>query len=266
MRTLFSAAVGAALFAGAAWAQTSAADEVLRKVRALSYEVREGRYAAAPAALALLEQALKSNPNDARLQTAYAVANFQMATASAQPGADPAKAVPYLFKGAAAFEKAVALDAGNADALAGRGAARTLMGTIQGKAEVFQAGVADMNRAVAIAPGAATPRLQRAFFGLNAPRAGRDDAVIETDLKQLIAWGTPREQDHLHLLLGDLYVETGKPELARAEYQAASRKGSTSAPLGADRLSALAAGKVDSTQIASLRSQLGSNCVMCHGK
>ncbi len=262
---LLAAALGAVVIGGAATAQTLGTEDVLTQARLVSFKVREGRYDLAPGALVMIEQALKVDPNNPRLLVAYATANFQILT-PASAGPDPAAALPVVQRGAAAYEKAFAADPTNASALAGRGATRTLLAVLTQKFELFGPGVADMNKAVEMDPGGSVPRLQRAFFSLNYPKAVRNDVAIEADLRVLIARSTLREGDHLHILLGDLYAEAGRTELAQQEYAASSRPGSTASAMAKTRISSLAAGKVDAAEIASLRSQLGSNCAMCHAR
>jgi hypothetical protein len=260
---LVGAALAVGLTATTAWSQASTA-QMLAELRGYALLIRTGQFDLAPKAMALVEQAMKQDPENPDVLNAYAIANFNTLAASSQKGIDMAVAMPALQKGSMAFEKAAAIAPDNADALAGRGASRALSGSMTGNPELMAKGVADLNRAVELGPNRPTPRLQRAFFGLNMPKGVRPDAGIEADLKQLMAWGTPREKDVLHLLLGDLYAETGKPDLARAEYQASNRTGSTKGDLAQARLAALAEGKVDPAKFGELRSQLGSNCTMCH--
>jgi len=261
--TLTGAALAALLATTCAWSQTSTA-QALAELRGYALLIRTGQFDLAPKAMSLVETLLKAEPNNPEVLNAYAIANFNVLAASSQKGIDMAVAMPALQKGSAAFEKAAALAPDNADALAGRGASRTLMGSFSNNQELIAKGVADMNRAVELAPNSPVPRLQRAFFGVNMPAGLRPDAGVEADLKQLIAWGTPREKDVLNLLLGDLYAETGKLDLAKTHYEASNRAGSTKADLAQQRLTAVAKGRVGPAEIQSLRSQLGSNCVMCH--
>ncbi len=263
---LGACAFTAVLAGGAAWSQGLTTAQVLAQSRGYNMQIREGRYDLAPQSVALVEEHLKLDPENAELWVAYGTAQFSLVTQAAQPGGNMAALLPAMQKGAQAFDKAASLDAKNVVALAGRGATRTITGSMANKPEMIRAGMKDMDDAVAMAPTDSTPRLQRAFFGVNLPRAIRDDAVIETDLKYLISVGTSREKDVLRLLLGDLYAETGKPELAKAEYLASNRAGSTQTAGAAKRLAAIETGKVDAAEIAGLRGQLGTNCAICHGR
>ena len=264
--TLAGAALAAALAATCAWSQASPVEQALSQARQDSYAIRAGRYELAPQSVAMLEQSLKAAPDDARLLTALGIAHFQMASfAGTQPGGNIATAFPSIQKGAAAYERAAGIDPTNARAVSGRGATRTLLGRFAGDANLIASGVADMNAAAAMDPRDATVRLNRAFFGVNVDPKARDNLAVETDIKHLIAIGTPREKDVLHLLLGDFYAETGRSDLAKSEYEASNHSASTTAALAKARLIDLGAGKLDPAQLVGLRSQLGTNCVMCHG-
>lgn len=264
--TLAGAVALAALAAGTAWSQTRTAAQALSQARVDSYAIRTGAYDVAPKSVAMLEESLKGAPDDARLLTALGIAHFQMASyAGNQPGGNMATAFPSIQKGAAAYERAAGIDPANARALSGRGATRTLLGRFAGDAKMIASGVADMNAAAALDPADSTVRLNRAFFGVNVDPKARDDVAVETDLKHLIAIGSPREKDVLHVLLGDFYAELGKSDLAKSAYEASSHPASTTAALAKTRLAELGAGKLDPAQVVALRSQLGTNCVMCHG-
>lgn len=263
---LLAAALGAVVIGGAAAAQTVSSAEALSKARLISYEIREGRYGAAPQALTLLRSATASDPANADLWVALAAAEMQGLSGPNQDTADPAKALAVLQTAQSHYAKALTINPQHPEALAGKGALSTILAGVRMDLPGLNAAKGDMNRAVEIAPNNTTVRLQRGFFGINLPAPFRDNANVEQDLKHLISIGTPRERDHLHVLLGDLYAETGKADLARAEYQAAGRQGSTTATMVTERQASLAAGKVDVAKFAGLRSQLGSNCVMCHAQ
>lgn len=65
---------------------------------------------------------------------------------------------------------------------------------------------------------------------------------------------------------GDLYFELGDVDLAKRQYEAAAKSASPAATEVQSRLTALGQGGVAATDIKTLRSAAGANCVMCHGK
>ena len=102
-----------------------------------------------------------------------------------------------------------------------------------------------MNRAVELAPNSVRVRLVRAFNGLNLPDALRNHAAEAEDLDFLIkVAGGSRPGDYLHIMRGDLYFELGKLDLARSQYEIASKSASPAASEATERLTALTQGGV----------------------
>lgn len=265
-RILGASAAAAMLFAaaGAALTQPPAADQALADARLASLQFRAGKYGVAPESVARLEAAVQAYPSDGRLWNALGVAYFEHITADFSTGAF--KDIPgHLMKAQAAHERALALDPNDAVALAGRGTALAIASGFTRKADAGRQGVAELNRAVELAPDETVIRLQRAFTNLGVGADLRDRAAAETDLKRLIliAEGS-RPGDMLHVLLGDLQAEGGQTELARAEYAQAAREGSAIRELGQARLASLAAGGPPPAEVARLRGDIARNCAMCH--
>jgi hypothetical protein len=239
---------------------------VLKQTRAYALEFRAGQSDAAPKAVALAEAATTAHPNDAALWNALSEAHFLQASAAGQASGNPLDAFPHIERAQAASERALALAPDDPNALAGHGAALIFGALFQQKPALLRQAVAEMNRAVTLAPDATTPHLTRAFFtiGLPAPMRNADDIAADLRFLTTVAEGG-RAGDHVHLLLGDLYAEGGRLEDARAEYMAAARRpASTAREQSAGRLAALARGGVPAGDIATLRGQLGSNCIMFH--
>jgi tetratricopeptide (TPR) repeat protein len=267
---LVSATFLAALAApdGAVRAQQSIdVTEVLRQARRYSYQAREGHYEVAPAAVALLEDATGKRPDSAALWTAMSTAYFLEATLAGQPGKNPVDAFPAIAKASRAAERALAIEPDNPEALSSYGAALTIRALIERKPDLVSEGVAKMDRAVALAPAMTVPRLSRAFFGVNLPPPVRNADVVADDLTRLqrLAEGT-RAGDMLHILLGDLYAETGRQHDARREYERAAAAGSKVTDTARARLAALGQGGVPAAEIGALRGNLGTGCVMCHAR
>lgn len=265
--SLIALALGAAVIGGVAMAQTLSSAEALSRASAIAYDFRAGRYEAAPQALTILRSATAADPRNPDLWVALASAEMQGLTATSQPGGDRTQAMAILQNGFANYEKALAIKPDHPEALAGRGALGTILFAMRGDMKGVAASMADMDRAAQLDPESHVVRLQRGFFGVNLPPQIRQNAKVEEDLKFLIRIGEgQRSGDVLHLLLGDLYAETGRPAEAKSEYRASNRARTTTGDLAVARLQALQTGAVPAPEIARLRSQLGTNCVMCHGK
>jgi hypothetical protein len=141
-------------------------------------------------------------------------------------------------------------------------AARALMpgGNPPDAMAAMQKGPAALRRALQIQPDHARALAQlggvQALMGsfMQAPaRAERGVAQMN------------RAGDYVRIMRGDLYFETGKPDLARTLYQAVEKSGSRAAVDAKARLAALEQGGVAMSDIKALRAAAGAQCAMCHG-
>jgi tetratricopeptide (TPR) repeat protein len=243
--------------------------EIVRQARRDALLIREGRFELAAPSVAKLEAATAANPNNAALWNALSSAYFMQATALSQPpDGNVLKALSVIERAGRAVENALRIDPNNAEALAARGGGLTIAALFQQKPDLVAEGIRDMNRAVELAPMLPTPRLVRAFFGINVAPALRPTAAVVDDLQYLIRISEGRRpSDVLHLLLGDLYAETGKVADARREYEAsAARPASTQRDRANARLVALNAGTPVAGEATQLRGRLGTDCMMCHAR
>ncbi|MBL8554020.1 MAG: hypothetical protein JNL41_07055 [Phenylobacterium sp.] len=271
-RTLAALAAGAALVAAAGAALSQAppagpfpsADQALADARLASFRFRQGEYGVVHDAAARLEAAVQAHPRDGRLWNALGVAYFEHITADFQTNSF--KDIPgHLRKAQAAHEQALALNPDDPVALAGRATAYAIAAGFTRELDIGRRGIADLNRAAQMAPDEPAIRLQRAFTNLGVAAELRDRAAAETDLAHLIRLSEgSRPGDVLHVLLGDLHLEGGKPDLARKEYAVAARTGSAIRDLGEARLASLAAGGPRPAEITRLRNEIGRNCTLCH--
>jgi hypothetical protein len=183
------------------------------------------------------------------------------------PGGKLADAMDAIQKGPAALERALQLNPDHPEALAQHGGIVALMGSLQHAPVAAAKGVAEMDRAIALAPNSRRVRLLRAFLGINLPDAMRNRTAEAEDLDFLIkiSDGT-RAGDYIHLLRGDLYAETGAGDLAREQYDAVVTSTSPAGAEARSRLAALDEGGVSATDIRTLRKAAGANCLMCHGQ
>ena len=254
----------------AAWpqsAETSRTADILRRARAYQFQFRAGQYDVAPQYVAMLEEAPKADPENADLSNALGVAYLAKSAGAMLTGGKPADAWTGVRKGMQAFEHALELNSDHAEALATHGGVQALMASFQQAPQQAAKGVAEMNRAVELAPNSVRVRLQRAFSSLSLADALRNNAAEAEDLDFLIkvAEGS-RPGDYLHIMRGDLYFERGKLDLARNQYEVVGKSASPAAAEAKARLIALTQGGVAVTDIKKLRSAAGANCTMCHGR
>jgi tetratricopeptide (TPR) repeat protein len=255
----------------AAWTQTTTTSsgiaDVLRQARVYQLQFRVGQYDVVPKFVAMLEEATKADPENADLSNAMGVAYLAKSVEAMLTGGKPSDAWTAVQKGMQALERALELNPDHAEALATHGGVQALMASFQQQPQLAAKGVADMNRAVELAPNSERVRLVRAFNALSLPDALRNHAAEAEDLDFLIkvAEGS-RPGDYLHIMRGDLYFELGQPDLARGQYEMAGKSASPAATEANARLTALAQGGVPAADIKKLRSAAGANCTMCHGR
>jgi len=265
---IVAAALAVSLYAQSPPAAPADRAEVLARARAYSFQFRDGRYEVASEAVALLESAVKTHPDDGAVWNALAGAHALAAAAASQPGTDPAAAMAALGRAMQASDRAIALSPDDADVLANHGSLLIVNALLQRKFELIASGIKEMDRAVTLAPAKVAPRLARAFFGVNLPPPMRKPDAIADDLTFLasVAEGS-KAGDMVHLMLGDLYAEIGRKDEARLQYQAAGRRpASQIREQAAARTASLAAGTVPAADVSRVRGALATNCTMCHGK
>lgn len=127
-------------------------------------------------------------------------------------------------------------------------------------------GVAQMDKAVELAPSSMRVRLMRAFAGPNVPAELRNTRHEAEDLDFLIdaaEWGTAG--DYVRILRADLHWEGGQPEQAGALYR--SVEGTVRARRAKRaKLAALERGADPTHEIKALRAAAGAQCAMCHAR
>jgi hypothetical protein len=263
-------ALGCLAMCAAAWSQTatpSTAADILRQARNYQFQFRTGHYGVVPQYVAMLEEATSADPGNADLWDAMGVAYLAQAAGTMLSGGKPADAMAAIEKGPQALERALKLNPDHPGALAIHGGVQAAMASLQQQPDLAAKGVAEMNRAVQLAPSSVRVRLQRAFSGINLPDALRNHTAEAEDLDFLIdVAGKSRPGDYLHILRGDLYFEFGQPDLGRNHYEIAGRSPSPAATLAQTRLTELSEGGIPVTAIKRLRTAAGTNCVMCHGR
>lgn len=241
--------------------------EVLLQARAFKYQFRAGQYDVAHKTVDMLEAAVKADPSNVELLNELGTAQFMRMTVVGHPGGDVRDIVPAANRAREVFEKAVTIDPNDPYALAGRGMARIIYANRTRESQVVLDGIADLNRAVELAPSKVPVRLMRAFTSVSLAPAVRNVTAVESDLRFLmnVAMGT-RAADVLRVLLADVYMDAGRRADARREYRTAADSKSFGSELARSRLAALEKGDVSASDIADLRANLGRQCTMCHGK
>ena len=254
----------------AAWPETittSGTADILRQARAWQLQFRAGQYDVAPKFVAMMEEATKADPGNADISNALGVAYRAQVAGTMLTGGKPADAFTGVQKGMRALERALELNPDHAEALATHGGVQALMASFQQAPQQAAKGVAEMNRAVELAPNSVRVRLVRAFNGLSLPDALRNRAAEAEDLDFLIkVAGGSRSGDYMHIMRGDLYFEQGNPDLAGNQYEMAGKSASPAAAEARARLTALTLGGVAAADIRKLRTAAGANCAMCHGR
>jgi tetratricopeptide (TPR) repeat protein len=242
---------------------------VLKQSKAYRLRFREGEAEAATANVALLESATAARTDNADLWNAMGLAYVYLATRATLPGGNRGDAVIALQKGMPAFNRALQIDPDQAEALSVRAGMRALIGLQINSPDLVPQALADMNRAVQLAPDSVAVRLIRAFGAPVMPDGLRNRRHEAADLDFLIekAEGN-RAGDFITILRADLHFENGELDNARQLYEGIAGTGAASAMrVAKSRLSLLAQGRdAMMKEISELRAVAGTRCSMCHGR
>lgn len=242
---------------------------VLKQARDYQFKFRDGDVGAPAAYVALLEQVTVAETGNPDLWYAMGLAYVNLAARATMAGGNRADVVIALQKGMPALNRALQIDPDHAEALSLRAGMRALVGLqMNAPAQLAQA-VADMNRAVELAPKSVAVRLTRAFSGPVMPEDLRNRANEAADLEFLIeAAQRNRAGDFMTILRADLHYESGETDSARQLYETVDGTGAASAAeLAKSRLALFAQGEdAMMRDIKSLRAVAGTQCRMCHGR
>jgi tetratricopeptide (TPR) repeat protein len=242
------------------------ARQVLAKAMEYQLGFRAGNLAVIPEYVAMLEAATQAEAGNADLWYALGRAYLMRGARAMLPGGDEADAPRAIPPAMAALQRALRIDPDHAEALAQQAAVQGLIASQMNMPARAAGSVAQMNRAVELAPHSTMVRLVRGFLGPNLPETLRNRAAEAEDLDFLIeAASYSRAGDYMRIMRGDLDFESGKPELARQHYQIVAESGSRAAVEARARLTALQKGGVPMEDIRALRTSAGAQCTMCHG-
>ena len=264
--TILIVIVIASCFTLTAWTQQGNVEQ-----QAWTYilQARQGDATAAEKAVSLLEQATAAAPNDVALWNLLGRSYFFKLSAQSRNVTNLDQAVVPLKSASGAFEHVLKINSDDPTALSGHGMALTLLGAFQQKQEALIKGVQEMNRAVDLDPKATHLRLTRGFTMVSFPAQVRNTPKVIEDLSLLVRVAevsNQRAADSLHIMLGDVYFETGQMDLARSQYEAATAASSATKDKAQSRLDALRSGTAPMADIMSFRSGIGTNCTMCHAQ
>ena len=252
------------IIASAALAGSQTDNEVLERAHQMQLEFRQGKTVVVQPLVDMLEEATKRSPDNAALWEALGHAYMSKEGTISTSPPDMAALLTTVQYARAAYERSLAIKPDNMLVRASHGMASLVAGQFEGNPAGIAAGVEEMNEAVRRAPKSITVRLTRVFTTIHFPPAMRDNDAVIDDLRFILDNASGgRPDDVLHVLLGDVYAETGKPEAARAEYQQVTGASAFAAGQAALRLD-LAKGAIAPAEIAKVREGTGTRCAMCH--
>ena len=239
--------------------------EVLARARQLQLEFRQGNLQTIEPLVKSLEAAVAQSPDNGHLWQALGNVYMSQQGQLYQSQPDPGALIAVGERARDAYARALTMDKKNALLLASHGMAGMSIATLKQDPPALMASIEEMNAAVRQAPTSTMVRLTRGFTTIHLPIGIRDTAAVTEDLKFVMdaAMGG-RPEDVLHVLLGDVYAETGELDAARREYEQVTGASSFAAEQSRSRLDDLKKGAVSPASIALVRAGTGSRCAMCH--
>jgi hypothetical protein len=253
------------LVAAGALAGSAHDDEMLAEARQSQLEFRQGNRQVIGPLVQRLETAVARSPGNADLWQALGHAYMAQQGVLFESSADPVALIAAGKRGRDAYARTLALDKNNVLAQASHGMARMGIATLEQNPSELMAAIEEMNAAVRQAPKSTPVRLTRGFTTIHLPLNMRDTAAVVEDLRFVMDTAPGgRAEDVLHVLLGDVYAETGKLGEARHEYEQVTGASRFAAEQSRARLGDLNKGAVSPAGIALVRAGTGSKCAMCH--
>jgi len=245
-------------------AASSQDNEILDRSYKMQLEYRQGKPEVAKPLVKSLEDAVAQSSNNAKLWEAMGHAYMsQLGTMYTDPLDVPAL-IATGERARAAYARSLSLNGKNTLALASHGMSTMVVSQLKGDGPGVMAGVEEMNTAVREAPKSLAARLTRAFTIIHLPPAMRDTKAVTDDLKFImdVAPGG-RPEDVIHVMLGDVYAETGDLKAARREYTLVSGASAFAAEQSKLRFAELEKGTISPASIGAVRAGTGT-CAMCH--
>lgn len=258
-----------AVFLSSLFALTSAAlasftsdDDILARAHRSQLEYRQGNPAVAKPLVKMLNDATAQSKDNPRLWEALGHAYMSLQGSLYAGPPDFPALISNGEKARDAYARSLALDDTSALVRASHGMSQFVVSQLKGDGPGMMAGVEEMNAAVREAPKSTAVRLTRGFTIIHLPPAMRDTNAVTEDLRFILD-ATPggRAEDVLHVLLGDVYAETGRLDEARAEYKQVTG----ASKFAADQVKLRSKdGPVSPELITQVRMGTGTRCAMCH--
>jgi hypothetical protein len=248
--------------AAAALAASTRDNETLDRAHQMQLEFRQGKHAVAKPLVKMLEDAVAQSRDNAQLWEAlgHAYMSLQGSMYSGPP--DMPALISVGEHARDAYARSLALNDSSALVRASHGMSQMVVSQLKGDGPGLAAGVDEMNAAVRQSPKSPGVRLTRGFTIIHLPPAMRDTTAVTEDLNFILDTAPGgRPEDVLHVLLGDVYAETGNLEAARGEYQQVTGASAFAAEQVKLRLKG---GAVSPADITLVRMGTGTRCAMCH--
>ena len=250
------------IFAAGALAASSQDNEILAKAHVLQMQYRQGKHAVVKPLVNTLEAAVAQSPDNADLWEAMGHAYMSMQGSQITSPPDIPALIATGENARKAYARALALKPNNPLVSSSHGMSTMVVSQLKGDGPGIMAGIEEMNAAVRAAPKFTPVRLTRGFTIIHLPPAMRDTKAVIEDLEFIMdAAPGGRPEDVLHVMLGDVYAETGDFGAARKEYEQVSGASAFAAGQAKLRLTRGAASPED---IVKVRMGTGTNCAMCH--
>ncbi|MEO8064506.1 MAG: hypothetical protein ABI821_17345 [Pseudomonadota bacterium] len=253
------------ILAAATLAASSQDDAVLEAARRSQLEFRQGNLAVAEPLVKSLEQAVAKSPDNGQLWETLGHAYMSLQGSLYAGPLDIPRLIDTGTHARDAYARSLALKGDNALGRASHGMSQFVVSQLSGDAPGMQAGIDEMNAAVRQWPTSKAVRLTRGFTMIHLPPAMRDTNAVIDDLKFImdVAPGG-RQEDVLHVLLGDVYAEVGNLPSARKEYEQVTGGSAFAAEQVKMRFTDLAKGAIPADSIVTVRMGTGTRCSMCH--
>lgn len=257
---LFSYLLWSASTAGLAAAPPD--KEILDAAYRTQMEFRAGDLSVARPLVETLEKAVTRSKDNARLWEALGHAYMSLQGSLYAGPPDFPTMISVGERARAAYARSLALDPDSGLVRASHGMSMMVTSQLKGDGPGIMAGIDEMNAAVRQYPKSTAVRLTRGFTIIHLPPDMRDTPAVIEDLRYILATAPGgRPEDVLHVLLGDVYAETGNFPAARTEYQQVSGASAFAAEQAKARLDQ---GTVTPESITRVRMGLGTQCAMCH--
>jgi len=239
-------------------------NDVLEHAYKMQLEYRQGNDAIAKPLVKLLEDAVAQSRDNAKLWEALGHANMSLQGSMYAGPMDMPAMISVGEHARDAYARSLALNGDNALVRASHGMSQMVVSQLKGDGPGLMAGVEEMNAAVRQWPKSPSTRLTRGFTIIHLPPDMRDNQAVIEDLNFILDTAPGgRPEDVVHVLLGDVYAETGNLEAARAEYKQVTGASAFAAEQAKTRLKG---GTVSPADITAVRMGTGTRCAMCHAR